>query len=332
MKKPKNIAVIIITALIISNSYSQFNGSPLKFNDRVQVSLIGNGTVKSSFLTQFPDNNFSHSKYFSGKLSPEKELLFASSRIDSSNDDYEPSETKSNPRSKSVLLGIALSAVLPGAGEFYAKDYIKSAIFLGIEIAAWTTYAIYQHKGNTQTATFQNYANQYWNVRTYAQWLINMGFPGNSVINPNEPNLETLRSEINSCESQNFSHTLPDYGTQQFYELIGKYQNFQAGWTNLSNIPNNDPNSPYYYEKYHDPIFVNYAYNRQQANNYFNDATTVSWIVLLNHILSAGDAAWSVVTFNKKLDIQTGFRIGTYLSPVTYKVETQPVFNMQVNF
>lgn len=328
MKNPKFIAVLIITALFTSISYSQVTGGTIKFYDRVHTSLFGNGSASSSVS----NDNISPLRNFSGKLGPANELLFASSLIDSSRDDYQQPETKSNSRSKSVLLGIALSAVLPGAGEFYAKSYLKSAIFLGVEIAAWTTYAIYQNKGNKQTTVFQNYANQYWNVRTYAQWLINMNFEGSSVINPNEPILETLRSEINQCESQNFSHTLPDYGSQQFYELIGKYQNFQAGWTNLAHVPNKDPGSPYYYESYHDPVFTNYAYSRQVANNYYNDATHVSWIVILNHILSAGDAAWSVAMFNKNLTIQTGFRIGTYLSPYTYKVETEPTFNMQVNF
>jgi hypothetical protein len=328
MKNPKIIAVLLVTALFTSISYSQVAGNTLKFYDKVHSYPDGCGSSDKSFLNAyvFPG------KFNKGKLSPENELLFASSIIDSSRDDNEPSQTKSGAHSKSVLLGIVLSAVLPGAGEFYAKSYLKSAIFLGVEIAAWTTYAVYQNKGNKQTTVFQNYANQYWSVKTYAQWLINMGFEGYSVINPNESDLEKLRSEINQCESQNFSHTLPDYGSQQFYELIGKYQNFQAGWTNLNHVPNKDPGSPYYYETYHDLVFTNYSNTRQIANNYYDDATHVSWIVILNHILSAGDAAWSVVTFNKKLDIQTGFRIGTYLSPVTYKVESQPTFNMQVNF
>ena len=228
MKNTKIIAVFFITALFTSIGYSQVKDNTLKFSDRLHPLLNGSSTITSGLNTYVPS-----AKYYTDKLSPENELLLASSLIDSALDDKGPAETKSNPHSKSVLLGIALSAVLPGAGEFYAKDYLKSAIFLGVEIAAWTTYAIYQHKGNTQTTSFQNYANQYWSVKTYAQWLVNEAFNGSSVINPNESNLETLRSEINQCESQNFSHTLPDYGTQQFYELIGKYQNFQAGWTNL---------------------------------------------------------------------------------------------------
>jgi hypothetical protein len=232
---------------------------------------------------------------------------------------------------KSVWLGAGLSALLPGAGEFYGKNYLKAAIFLGIEIAGWGAYAYFQKKGDNQTIKFQNYADTYWNVRTYAAWLVSQGFLGNGNINPNEPDREVLRHEIMQCESLNFSHTLPEYGDQQFYELIGKYQNFEAGWANLAHVPTKDP-GPYYYETYHDPIVVNYAYDRQKANDYYNYGTTSVIVVVVNHILSAADAAWTVSMFNKKLKMQSGFEIKRYFSPYTFNYENEPALNMKVTF
>ncbi len=78
--------------------------------------------------------------------------------------------------------------------SFYAKSYLKAAIFVGIEAAAWTFYAIYQSKGNKQTSSFQAYADQYWSVRTYAQWLVDQGFNGSGGINPNEGDLGTFKA------------------------------------------------------------------------------------------------------------------------------------------
>jgi hypothetical protein len=239
---------------------------------------------------------------------------------------YQP-ETKK----KSVLLGALMSAVVPGAGEFYGKNYLKAGIFFGVELISWGAYAVYQVKGNNQTDKFQSYADQYWDVRTYARWLIDQGFPGNESINPDEPNLETLRQEIMQCEAQNFTHTLPEYGSQQYYELIGKYQNFQAGWTNLAHVPTKAP-GPYYYETYRDPVFVNYADERQKANDYYDYAKTGIIVVVLNHILSAGDAAWTVSMFNENVKMETGFEIKRYQSPFTGRVGNLPSFNMKVTF
>lgn len=234
-------------------------------------------------------------------------------------------------KKKSVLLGALMSAIVPGSGEFYAKSYVKAGIFFGIEAISWGAYAIYQTKGNNQTDKFQSYADQYWSVRTYAHWLIDQGFQGASSINPDEPNLETLRQQIMQCEAQNFTHTLPEYGSQQYYELIGKYQNFQAGWTNLAHVPTKSP-GPYYYETYRDPVFVNYANERQKANDYYDYAKTGIIIVVLNHILSAGDAAWSVSMFNQKVNVETGMEIKRYQSPWTGEVGNLPTFNMKVIF
>lgn len=234
-------------------------------------------------------------------------------------------------KKKNVLLGAGLSVLLPGAGEFYAQSYIKAAIFLGVEIASWGAHFYFNHKGNTQTDKFQSYADTYWDVRKYARWLVNEGFPEHTGINPDEPDLNRLREEIMVCESANFSHTMPEYHSQQFYELIGKYQNFQAGWINLAHDPTKTP-GPYYYQTYKDPVFLDYSVERQKANDYYDYATTGIIVVIVNHVLSAADAAWSVSIFNKKLSMQTGFEIKHYTSPFTYQSTNMPTFNFKMSF
>jgi hypothetical protein len=55
-------------------------------------------------------------------------------------------------------------------------------------------------------------------------------------------------------------------------------------------------------------------------------------IALLNHVLSAGDAAWSVVMFNKNLRVQTGMEIRRDISPYTLKMVNIPTLNVSVSF
>lgn len=234
-------------------------------------------------------------------------------------------------KKKSVGLGVLLSAVLPGAGEFYGENYLKAGIFFGIEVLAWATYAYFENKGNNKEDEYIAYADKYWDVRTYARWLKNEGFKDAGGINPDEPDREILRQQIMVCERANFSHTMPEYGSQQYYELIGKYQNFQAGWTNLTHIPTKDP-GPYNYQTYRDPVFINYAVERQKANDFFDYAKIGPITAIVNHVLSAADAAWVISSYNNKLKLQTGFRMQNRVSPYTYQIKQIPTFNVALSF
>ncbi len=64
---------------------------------------------------------------------------------------------KKNPKAAFVM-----SAVIPGAGQIYAKSYIKAAAFLAVEVAAWTYYAQNNSEGRRIEAEFQAYADTHW--------------------------------------------------------------------------------------------------------------------------------------------------------------------------
>ncbi|MEP7146118.1 MAG: hypothetical protein ABI792_03815 [bacterium] len=227
---------------------------------------------------------------------------------------------------KSPFLGAIFSGVLPGAGEFYAKSYIKSAIFFAVEAGLWIAYSRFQTKGNDQTDKYQQFANQNWDVYKYASWLKQQNFSGSDGIDL-AADKEILRRQINICETQNFSHQLPPYGEQQYYELIGKYQNFVTGWADADLLVVNRNN----YGSYKTAMFTNYSYDRQLANSYFDKGTTTLTVVILNHILSSADAAWSVSMFNKNLKIKTGIHFENNFSFYGEK-KLIPVANINVTF
>jgi hypothetical protein len=207
---------------------------------------------------------------------------------------------------KSVLLAAGLSAVLPGAGEFYLESYIKSALFLAIEAASITVGLIYNNKGDEQTNFFQSYAHQHWSVERYAKWTVKNA----SSINDEVKDVTQYKvfnsngtvnwSELNRLESaigKYYSHRLPYFGEQQYYELIGKYPQFNVGWDDFGN-----ENTPFVYG---DPLTSNFLYyssERGKANDYYNVAAKAVLIVIVNHILSAVDAALSATSFNKEIE------------------------------
>ncbi len=242
-------------------------------------------------------------------------------------------DTKS--KEKSPFLGALMSAVVPGAGEFYAQSYIKSAIFFAVEVGLWSFYAINRSNGDTKTDDYQNIANTNWNLKKYATWLKDNNFEGASNINiPSNdpvngtPEWDALRAEVNAVERINFSHSLPDFGDQQYYEVIGKYQSFVAGWSysDVNVVTKNN------YLSYRPSQIDDYMAVRQDANDFYDLATLSTNIVIANHILSAADAAWTVSMFNKDLKISTSFELRNIYSSKDGRRITVPFGNVTVDF
>ena len=164
---------------------------------------------------------------------------------------------------KKPLLAAALSAAVPGAGEFYAGSWIKGTVFLAIEVAAWVGYSHYTDKGNNLRTTFRQYADTHWSEERWE-----------SLKDLNDPS----------------THMLPESKTQQYYEMIGKYNQFKKGWDDWrSDGLDLTPHRDYYESMRHD-------HNHQLIN-----ASRCTMAVLTNHLLSAMDAAWTVHWHNRSI-------------------------------
>ena len=258
------------------------------------------------------------------------DLLTQDSEIDKEHKLNKSIQNSAN--TKSPYLGALFSGIIPGTGEIYAKSYIKGAIFLAIEAGLWIAYGTNESKGNSQTDAYQGYANQNWSMNKYANWLIEQNFSGSTAItDPNTSNLELLRRQVNVVEAQNFSHQLPEIGSQQYYELIGKYQNFVVGWADADPNINNSPGSANYYGTYKTQMFEDYSFSRQEANSYYDKASTSLTLIIVNHLLSAADAAWSVSMFNKDLKIKTSVHMKNEYS-LSGQTKMIPVANLNISF
>ena len=244
------------------------------------------------------------------------------------NDYVEPTTPQlffSNQSKKSPFLAGLFSLLIPGAGEIYSEEYLKAGIFVAIEAAVITTGLIYDKKGDDKTIEFQNYADDYknpdhnWSAVRYAEWL-NQYKSANIPINPDEslPPWERVSwSDINAVESG--SHKLPPHGEQQYYELIGKYHQFAAGWNDFTGGGNNDQISP---------NLSFYSGMRGDANSFYSVASTAVIGIYVNHFLSALDGVWSATQFNK--DLAVNVRLENI--QLTNRVEFYPVVHLSYNF
>jgi hypothetical protein len=226
------------------------------------------------------------------------------------------------PGRKSPMLSGLFSAIIPGAGQIYNEDYWIAGIFMALEAALITTAIIYDKKGDDQTASFENYADQNWSVVDYAEWLAQyQGADLNKIIIPGTEGLPPWRrvnwSELNVAEVG--SHTLPPYGEQQYYELIGKYHQYSPGWNDYTGESNIDIISP---------NFTFYAGERGQANDFYNTASTAVVGIYINHLLSAAEAVWGATRFNSNLAIN--LRVET--QNLAGGVELVPTLKMRFSF
>lgn len=217
------------------------------------------------------------------------------------------------PARKSPFLAAGLSLLVPGAGEFYTGHYWEAAAFLAADVAAWALAYSYDKRGDRQTDYFQDYANKNWSVVRYGQYAqdnlvplisdpnsrnFNWLIPGTEGLPPwqrvNWAQLNEMERAIGSLtgnEGRYYSHTLPSYGEQQYYELIGKYQQFNQGW-------NGAP--PTYH--YGDPVAPNFSFysgERGKANSFYNTASTWVTVAIINHVVSAAYAALGAGWYNK---------------------------------
>lgn len=229
---------------------------------------------------------------------------------------------------KSPILGGVLSAVIPGAGQLYGKNYLKTAIFVAAEAGLWIVYAVFQGKGNDQTTLYQNYADGNWSMRKYAQWLKDQSFQGANGINMSSNDVD-LRAQINVCENASgFSHQLPPPGDQQYYEVIGKYQTYISGWS-TADVTVINKNT---YETFHLPQVSDYMDSRQKANDYYNKGTTTLIVVVLNHIASAVDGIISVNSYNNKYVLKGNVSFAPVYSYRLGRAVVTPFANVSFTF
>ena len=228
---------------------------------------------------------------------------------------------------KSPWLGALFSFIVPGAGEVYAESYWKAGIFVAIEAAVITTAVIYNNKGNDATDQFEKFADNVssttgWSVVRYAQWLNNTY--GESIPINEDPNLKPWQQvnfdDIHAVEVKHseLSHQLAYYGEQQYYEMIGNYHQFRAGWADYTPSLGFDIS----------PLFQQYTDMRATANDYYNTASKAVIGIYINHFLSTIDAYWSTTIYNKELIAKVTVENRRYAEAV----ELVPTLNVKLSF
>ncbi len=244
------------------------------------------------------------------------------------------------------------SAVIPGLGQAANRQWWKTALFVAVEATAIGVYIHRENRGRDGERYYEEFGNENWSVVAYAQFLvekhgnqhgksfrdlltdegINLYRDGEDPFGGIQPafdinvdwdiiNINALRqAERNSFYGTGFafSHDLPDYGSQQYYELMSKYFQFGPGWREWFH---NDPGR----FSIDDGIMPEQFWYHAQVGFDFNDDLSVArnmlTLLVTNHFVAAFDAY-----FTQKL------RAARMQPTASMEYGLRPTIGMQLRF
>ena len=282
-------------------------------------------------------------------------------------------ETLFSSSRKNVPLAFGMSAIVPGAGQAYNRSWIKAAVAIAGEATVLLLYRSWRQKGIDGRDAYQMEAHAHWSPVRYASWLndyvqylnhlpggqpvtaapieISSLFSSINFANPNTWSqserlaIRSLIQEIRRVEGvvyngntgAAFSHVLPFFGEQQYYELIGKYFQYAPGWDDYAAlmrdgrttwinesgefIPSIEPETSESGDtKAHvSPRFYRYADSHADANTYLRRASRITTLLIANHVLAAVDAAIFARLHNRRIQMSLGLlddmQGRTYIAP-----------------
>ncbi len=231
-------------------------------------------------------------------------------------------------KQKSTRKAFFLSLLLPGLGETYVGSK-RGLIFMFVEAFSWWTYISNTNEGKDLEDDFKLFANANWTYYyndpadadkySYWEWLkrtYKMNEFSGGEMQSDEYLKPTDYDEINAHvdkmkDSTGSSvHNLPSTKTQQYYEMIGKYDQFVYGWEDIGDHnsslvdENKIPNGKYdeNTQEIKSPIRIKYMDLRAQSNNKLYDGQRGIHLMIINRVLSAIDAGRLAYHHNKKLE------------------------------
>lgn len=239
-------------------------------------------------------------------------------------------------------LAFLSSAILPGSGQAANKNWVRSGIYLAVEGAAIFLVSHNNSRAKSRQRNYENFVDQNWSVVQYAQWIVEF----HEVNGLNNEFLADLKSQVDGVDaafntsidwnrvdirvlnnverntpfifsdmaSNNFSHTLPGFGSQQYYELVSKFYQFGPGWRDFSTpVTENIATASAMGD-----LFFEGRDRAEQFNDNFRRADNIFALLIVNHVVSAFDAFFTVRLKQHRMQAKAGILPGEQLQ-FTYR-------------
>ena len=238
-------------------------------------------------------------------LSEEGQAFLVGLRAVEGEADPEPVSRTEARKGKSSKRAFLLSALVPGLGEWYVGSKKRGLAFFGAEAALVGMWAAWKSKGNDLEQEFRAVADEHWDPLNYLAWRGSAISNNSSITHALPCSTEVVevyipvrnewmqQQQTSGLGSAAFGGCAPSE-IQQYYELIGKYDQYVAGWTDLVRRSTGNAAAPTEVdsvENFHSERRLRYEDDRDESNRFLKRASTISGVILINHVISAIDAA-----------------------------------------
>lgn len=216
---------------------------------------------------------------------------------------------------KSPTRAFLQSFLIPGWGQVYAKSSIwKPIMFVGLEAAGWAGYASFHGKGNDNEDIYRAFADEHWDSTRYIDGLYHTFYRRDKPESIKNAWLDTTTYVVLNSNNEIIARSLSHHAwykedgsrveADEYYENIGKYNQFNFGWDDFPEIGSEDfPDHPDSSQlNYVSPNRQTYLKLRDDANSEFNKANTMLVATVANHLLAGFWAALDARAYNRAQD------------------------------
>jgi len=156
-----------------------------------------------------------------------------------------------------------LSLAVPGAGQIVQGEK-RGYVYAAAEVAFWAGFLALNEQGLDERDDYEDYADAHWDYEGYSAWY-------------DENCTECAEERANDYECR----PLAVYGTQEYYEDIGKYDTYWRWWS----YSGSGSDQPEYLD-----VRNEYWDMRGESNLHLRQARYSMTAAFLNHIVSAVDS------------------------------------------
>ena len=224
---------------------------------------------------------------------------------------------------RSPKLAILLSLLVPGVGQAYSHNKIKTGIFGFVEVAFIAAGAIVGYQGNKKMKNARSFADNHYNFDSLTSYYNSLEIKNPEIdsqvfisyISYDDFKKEAEAGNKSQSYYNHISHEVSPY-IQGWDDVSPRFdENFDPINTSDSGkyIVNEDPDSSYlvyFVNNNGDTSEAQFGFSPNQklfnqklskANSYFRWSKSLFTMLLINHVVSAIDAGITAKAFNDKL-------------------------------
>ena len=192
---------------------------------------------------------------------------------------------------RNIAVAMLASAVIPGTGQLYvatgsgeAWHYIRAPIYLALDAYFWYAYRDNYDKGKEVKAEYERFADAHWSEERFLlQHPYCDGIGGCD-------SWEQYNEDAKNFTPY-FVYIPKELDHEEYYENLGKYDNFVYGWDDWNGDYDNlvawTPNRTVYWDM------------RTESDDYLLKADRFVMALIINRVVSMLDAGWIAYRYNR---------------------------------